>query len=209
MTQAELLDKLFAEFIPRTKDDALLLLQEGHFKCEVIRDLLNVGCTVQESSPKQGKAYFLSETQGGLGLAVSEQALILKPVDGSCDTAVTAPIQCMFEFKVRPNMGSNSKADHKAIEKDLDKVCADECVVALFGFEDHIYKSFSGSKNENRGRPSDSPCRNMLLPLESATTGATSLLQWKTQNLSVRYYRQEATSKVTRVFVAIIQQGRQ
>lgn len=209
MTKAELLDTLFAEFIPRTQGDPLLLLQEGHFKCEMIRSLLSMGCTVQEASPNAGNAYFLSKAQVGTDVEISEKALVLKPVRGSVDAAVTDPVECMFEFKVRPNIGSSSQAAHQAIEKDLRKVCADARVIALIGFEHRLYKSFSGTKTESRGRPTTSVCQNMLLPLARLEIGSTSSFQWNATTLYVRYYQQPVSGYVVRVFVAIMQDVQQ
>ncbi len=210
MNKEELVIALLADLVERTKFDWLLTHQEGHFKCEVLNSLLNIGCTIQEGRPGSDKppqadyGRMDGEKSRSLIWDTSDRQLVFEK--GSIDAAIVEPFACMFELKTRSDKGTKAQAAHDELACDMDRITEDRRVVGVFVFDRNIYRSFSGDKTETRGRKSNTPeMASFFSKVEEVLDPKFELLQdstWGSVNVKVRYAIQPFNG-THRVFVAL------
>jgi hypothetical protein len=148
------LEQLCAEFARRTEGERLLALSEGLIKVRVMEVALSLGWVLQEGAggPANAPVADYLWMEGG-ELRRKRILRLLRLIGGSCDFTVVAPHGFMLEIKARSDVGTKSQAQFEEMGCDVRRVASEQGVGFLFVIDEKVYLSFSGDKNETRGRP--------------------------------------------------------
>lgn len=138
----------------RTRCDPLLAHQEGHFKVQVLRTALSLDYRIQEPSSRATRVYEASPSgPDGSWPHWVESDRAVRIANGSCDLMLRrGDRHLLVELKCRPDQGSKAQAAMRELRGDLERVGQDGRFVFLSVFDEKIYRSFSGGKEERRGR---------------------------------------------------------
>ncbi len=148
------LAELANRFLAITQGERLIALSEGLVKIRCIEAALALGWTIQEGTTRPNEADFIREREGQLHWTRGTRVFSI--ADGSCDVTVVSPFQIGIEIKCRADHGVKAQALFKGIWDDVERVSKIKNMAFLFVFEPKIYLSFSGEKNERRGRKGNS-----------------------------------------------------
>lgn len=154
----------------RTRCDPLLAHQEGHFKVQVLRTALSLDYRIQEPSSRATRVYEASPSgPDGSWPHWVESDRAVRIANGSCDLMLRrGDRHLLVELKCRPDQGSKAQAAMRELRGDLERVGQDGRFVFLSVFDEKIYRSFSGGKEERRGRkPSDLDLADVFPAIDS------------------------------------------
>ncbi len=212
MTALELLRMLVEWLSRRTAKDPLLCLAEGHFKVEVANALLDLGCQLQEGTyrdllrhgQKIKQADYVKIVDGQVIWQRADRRVV--SAEGSTDITVVLPIELQLELKTRPDHGTKSQAMFNELIPDIERVSETPHVAFLFGFDQKIYRSFSGAKTHGRGGKSNHSEDLANFFPKSDGMSENILFEasryWKGKALNLVCMKQVQQSGISRVFVS-------
>ncbi len=158
--------RLLARLDERTRTDPLLAHQEGHFKICVLRTALSLDYTVQEPSSRRAVVFEAAPSgSDGSWPTWSEAPRTIRVANGSCDLMLRrGRLHLMVELKCKPDQGSKAQAGMGEMRADLVRTGKDPRFIFLSVLDEKIYRSFSASKTERRGRKSSIPELKAVFP---------------------------------------------
>jgi hypothetical protein len=146
---------LGTELMHRLSKDLLVTISEGFVKVRCMEAALSLGWTIQEGAGVSGKvrvADYASFANGRVSWVRGMKRLSLQY--GSADVAVVDPIEIFVEIKCRPDRGTKSQAQFSEMDADVARVASTPNCIFISLFDEKVYRSFSNSKVESRGRRS-------------------------------------------------------
>jgi hypothetical protein len=144
------LENLVTKIASAAEHEQFFALSEGLVKVRTIEAALSLGWTVQDGASGKDVVHTLWLDASEVKIESCER--VLKIEDGSADVYITAPIKMMLEIKTRPDFGSKAQAQFSEMLEDVDRVAGLKDTAFLFVFDPKLYRSFSGDKQDKRGR---------------------------------------------------------